>query len=161
MKRKIRSTEYICLGLLLCFYMMICTARAQEEEVSVEETIAAPQGGAAETIGKKIEELDVSAPREQIAERVQAILHFNLDIAAAIQGIEHQPAEEGDVFLYNGVNIKDLDRKTLDSILRIVQQRLSMKNLQRTQQQMRALKQIQDINRISQTQKQIKNLKQM
>ncbi|MFH1846330.1 MAG: hypothetical protein ABH869_02100 [Candidatus Omnitrophota bacterium] len=161
MKRKMKLTGCIGLSLLAFFCISICNLSAQEQNAPTEETTNVPEGGAAETIEKKIENLDLSVPKEEIARRLQALLHFNLDIAAGIEGLQHEQTEAGDVFMYNGTKIQDLDRSAMDNLLRIVQQQLSMKNLQRTQQQMRALKQIQDINKISQTQKQIKNLQQM
>ncbi|MBU1808839.1 MAG: hypothetical protein KJ661_04700, partial [Candidatus Omnitrophica bacterium] len=70
-----------------------------------------------------------------------------------IQGRQEEPAEG---YTYNGKEIEELDENTLYRSLVMINQQISLDNLQKFDRQQRQLKNLQQIDRINRTQRELK-----
>ena len=95
--------------------------------------------------------------KEDILGRLNTIFEFRMDIREAF------PVERLDEnkFAYNGTPLENMDEESLLILVREVNQKISMRNLeniQRTQSQLRQIKQVENINK---TQRMLRNLRNL
>lgn len=100
--------------------------------------------------------------KAEIITRINEILKNRPNVIPMIQGLEEVKTEGGaSSFLYNKKKIEDLDEETLNRLLAMINQQISLENLQRLdrqQRQLRNLKQIEDVNK---QQRQLRQLNQL
>ena len=91
--------------------------------------------------------------KEEIIVRINDVLKGRPNIAAAIKGLEVK--QEGGVAVcrYNGKKLEELDEETLFRVLSMVNQQVSLDNLQKFDLQQKQLKNLQQIDQINRTQR--------
>ena len=93
---------------------------------------------------------------EMIA-RINEILKNRPNIVPSIQGLEAVKQENGAVsYLYNKKKLEDLDEDTLLKLLSIINQQVSIENIQQFDRQQRQLKNLQQIQQLNKTQQMLK-----
>lgn len=91
--------------------------------------------------------------KAEIIARINELLKNRPNIVSAIQGLQAEPAGG---YTYNGKKIEELDEETLFRILSMINQQISLDNLQKFDRQQRQLKNIQQIDRINKAQRALK-----
>jgi len=91
--------------------------------------------------------------KAEIITRINELLKNRPNIVSAIQGLQEEPAGG---YTYNGKKIEELDENTLFRILVMINQQISLDNLQKFDRQQRQLKNLQQIDRINRTQRELK-----
>jgi hypothetical protein len=91
--------------------------------------------------------------REEMISRINEMLKARPNIVANIQGLQEEKAGG---FTYNGKKIEDLDEGTLMKLLAMINQQISIDNLQKFDRQQRQLKNLQQIEQINRTQRALK-----
>lgn len=95
--------------------------------------------------------------REEMIARITEVLNSRPNIASAIQGLAATQGEGGvTVYAYNGKKLGDLDEDTLFRILSMINQQISLDNLQKLERQQRQLKNLQQIDQMNRTQRMLK-----
>lgn len=95
--------------------------------------------------------------REEMIARITEVLKSRPNIASAVQGLTAAQGEGGaTVYTYNGKKLEELDEETLSRILAMINQQISLDNLQKLERQQRQLKNLQQIDRINKTQRMLK-----
>jgi len=89
--------------------------------------------------------------------RVNEILTNRPNIAPLIQGLESVKQENGTSFyLYNKKKLEELDEETLLKLLSLINQQLSIENMQQFDRQQRQLRNLRQIEQLNRTQRMLK-----
>jgi tRNA U34 5-carboxymethylaminomethyl modifying GTPase MnmE/TrmE len=130
------------------FYSVPCFGQEQSEPPE-NESVAEPY--------PEEQEEAPELSREEMIERVVNILEGHLDIRSSIEGITMLADEEASFFYYKNTRIDKLDDETILMLMRQVNQKMSWKNYQRTEQMLKNMRQINQFNR---QQRQLRQIRQ-
>jgi hypothetical protein len=122
---------------------------AAPAKAAVTAAKPAPAAPAAPSSQKKL-------TKDEMITRITEVLKSRPNIASAVQGLVTKQEGSVTVYTYNGKKLEELDYDTLFKILSMMNQQISLDNLQKLERQQRQLKNLQQIDQINKTQRMLK-----
>jgi len=136
---------------------------AAQPQKAVAATVAVPSANApaasaaAKTAAPAAATSEKKPTRAETIARINEILTNRPNIVPMIQGLEMVKPETGaPYYTFNKKKIEELDDDTLLKLLSMINQQLSLQNLQQFERQQRQLKNLQQIEQINKTQRMLK-----